>query len=195
MRRLVPVLSLVGACTLGGCLAATRTGQGPAPPPPVSVPEPAPPETETVVVPAPVSPAAPAIDVAALLPPPVPTETEAKRLLTRAERLVREGQAQAARDVYANLIRNHRADPDRAQALYDLGRLLVDPNAGVRDYRAALAAFDRLVAEYPESRWDGDARAWRATLAELLARESEAARLKEDLRKLKRIDLELERRR
>ena len=92
-------------------------------------------------------------------------------------------------------MRHYREDPARARALYELGRLLVDPASAARDYRAAYLAFERLVAEYPESRWAAEARAWRAALGELLAREGEASRLREDLRRLKRLDLELEKRR
>jgi hypothetical protein len=121
--------------------------------------------------------------------------TEAARLIAQAEGLARDGQPQAARETYQLVVRHYREDPARAHALYELGRLLVDPSSAARDYRAAYLAFDRLTVEYPESRWTGEARAWRAALGELLAREGEASRLKEDLRRLKRMDLELEKRR
>ena len=51
------------------------------------------------------------------------------------------------------------------------------------------------MTEYPQSRWEGEARAWRALLGDLLAREAETARLKTQLEHLRRTDLELERRR
>ena len=57
-------------------------------------------------------------------------------------------------------------------------RLQVDPTSGFRNYRAAHATFSRLLTDFPKSRWEADARAWRATLSDLLAREEEAARLK-----------------
>lgn len=127
---------------------------------------------------------------------------EAARLVARADELARDGQPSAARDLYERVVGEPARDAVHARALYGLARLYVDPSSGLRDYRAAQVAFERLLAEYGKGEWEADARAWRATLAELLAREAEAARLKDeatklraDLERLKRIDLNLERRR
>ena len=107
-------------------------------------------------------------------------------------------------------------DALHARALYNLARLYVDPSSGLRDYRAAKLAFERLLTAYPRGEWESDARAWQAALVELVAREaelaarqaeltmreaetlrlrSEAAKLGADLQRLKRIELNLERRR
>ena len=107
-------------------------------------------------------------------------------------------------------------DALHARALYNLARLYVDPSSGLRDYRAAKLAFERLLTGYPRGEWESDARAWQAALVELVAREaelaarqaeltmreaetlrlrSEAAKLGADLQRLKRIELNLERRR
>jgi hypothetical protein len=105
--------------------------------------------------------------------------------------------------------REHAGTPAGASALYGLGRLHADPTGGLRNYRAAQRAFARLLAEYPQSRWEAEARTWQAVLGDLLAREAEAARLKEDaarlkeetvrlkaqIERLRRTDLDLERRR
>jgi outer membrane protein assembly factor BamD (BamD/ComL family) len=53
--------------------------------------------------------------------------------------------------------------------------------SGFQNYRAAHEAFSRLLTDFPKSRWGADARAWRATLSDLLAREEEAIRLKVQL--------------
>ncbi len=88
-------------------------------------------------------------------------------------------------------------------------RLQTDPASGFRNDRAAHAAFSRLLTDFPKSRWGADARAWRATLGDLLAREEEATHLKlqlqsheeealglkAQLQQLRRVDLDLERRR
>jgi hypothetical protein len=74
-------------------------------------------------------------------------------------------------------------DPAAAQALYRLGILQADPTNPLRDYRAARATFTRLLAEYPRSPCDADARAWQATLTDLLLREDESHRVGQRLRK------------
>jgi len=66
--------------------------------------------------------------------------------------------------------------PDPAETLYQLGLLQADPTSGLRDYRAARATFTRLLSEYPRSRWEAEARAWQATLTDLLVREDAARR-------------------
>ena len=158
------------------------------------------------------------------------TRSEVAQLVGRADELVREGQPSAARDLYARIAAEAPRDAVHARALHSLARLYVDPASGFRDYRAAQLAFGRLLTEYPKGEWESEARAWQATLAELVARkaelvareaelvtreaelvtreaelvtrEAEAARLKTeaaklgaDLQRLKRIDMNLERRR
>jgi hypothetical protein len=119
----------------------------------------------------------------------------AARLIAQADDLVERGQAQAAGALYERVVREHPEDPAGATALYGLGRLQADPGSRLRNYRAAHAAFSRLLTEYPHSRWDGEARAWRAVLRDLLAREDESARLKSQIERLRQTDLDLERRR
>jgi tetratricopeptide (TPR) repeat protein len=73
---------------------------------------------------------------------------------------------------------------ERAEALYRLGLLQADPTSGLRDYRAARDTFTRLLSEYPRSRWDAEARAWQATLTDLLVREDEARRYSQRVQRL-----------
>src|SRR4029077_19268425 len=73
---------------------------------------------------------------------------------------------------------------ERAEALYRLGLLQADPPSGLRDYRAARDTFTRLLSEYPRSRWDAEARAWQATLTDLLVREDEARRYSQRVQRL-----------
>jgi tetratricopeptide (TPR) repeat protein len=107
--------------------------------------------------------------------------------------LARGGKPLAARDLYERVVRDYPDDPARAGALFGLGLLYADPTGPLRDYRGSYATFGRLLAEHPRSRWDADARLWRATLQELLAREEETARLRSQLQRLKRIEVELDR--
>lgn len=157
------------------------------------------------------------------VPSSVRGPSEAERLVARADALAGTGWEHAARALYERVVREYPGDPASASALYSLGRLQADPASGFRNYRAAHAAFSRLLTDFPKSRWEADARAWRATLSDLLAREEEAtwlrgqlqwreeeARrlkvqlqsreeeafgLRAQLQQLRRVDLELERRR
>ncbi|HYB69490.1 MAG TPA: hypothetical protein VEH80_02400 [Candidatus Bathyarchaeia archaeon] len=111
------------------------------------------------------------------------------------------------RAVSAASARSRRAA--EAEALYQLGVAQADPISPLRDYRAARATFTQFVAEFPQSAHTVEARAWQATLTDLLAREDEARRaalrvkhLEEDSKRtkanldwLKQTDLEQERRR
>jgi outer membrane protein assembly factor BamD (BamD/ComL family) len=107
--------------------------------------------------------------------------SEADQLVARADALVAKGWDHAARALYERVVREYPGDPAAAPALYSLGRLQVDPTSALRSYRAAHATFSQLLTEFPRSRWEADARAWRATLGDLLAREEEAARLKQQV--------------
>lgn len=126
----------------------------------------------------------------------------AGQLIAHADDLARRGQTRAALAAYERVLHEHPGDPAGASALYGLGRLQADPAGGLRNYRAAQRTFSRLLADYPESRWEAEARTWQAVLGDLLAREAEAARLKEEavrlrtqIEQLRRTDLDLERRR
>jgi len=126
----------------------------------------------------------------------------AGELIAHADDLARRGQTRAALAAYERVLREHPGDPAGAAALYGLGRLQADPAGGLRNYRAAQRTFSRLLADYPESPWEAEARTWQAVLGDLLAREAEAARLKEEavrlrtqIEQLRRTDLDLERRR
>lgn len=130
-------------------------------------------------------------------------------LVARADGLARAGDGRAAEYLYQRVVRESPGDPAAADALYRLGRLEADPTGGVRNYRAALAAFSQLLAEHPESRWAPEAQAWQALLSDLLTREDEIARtqmrlrgreeemarLRLQLQQLRSVDLDLERRR
>jgi len=174
MRRLAVVLSLgalCGGCATAGELTSKPKESRPAPPPPMVAP---------------------------------------------ADELLRRVHPLAALDLFTRIVAEPERDAAHARALFGLARLYTDPSSGLRDYRAALIAFDRLLKEYPTGEWEADARAWQAALTNLAAREvelearegelsvreaevarlrSEAARLGTDLQRLKKIDLNLERKR
>ena len=112
------------------------------------------------------------------LPSSASEPSEAEQLVARADALAGTGWDHSARALYERVVREYPGDPAAAPALYNLGRLQVDPTSGFRNYRAAHATFSRLLTDFPTSRWEGEARAWRATLSDLQIREEEATRLK-----------------
>ena len=123
----------------------------------------------------------------------LPARSEAAQLVVRAGELAHDGKPLAARDLYERVVRDYPGDPARASALYGLGQLQCDPASPFRDYRTSYTTFGRLLVEYPRSTYEADAKLWRATLNELLSREEEMARLRSQLQRLKRIEVELER--
>jgi len=126
---------------------------------------------------------------------PLTEGVQARRALGQADGLAREGNHAGARELYEQVIREHPSSSWAARALFGLARLLVTPDSPIRDYWQAHLYFGRLLVEYPESPRAGEARAWREALGQLLAREEEAARIRHDLERLKKIDKELETRR
>lgn len=123
---------------------------------------------------------------------PVTDWVQVWQLLNRADTLARNGDHAGARALYEQVIQDYPGSPLTPQALFRLARLEVTPDSPLRNYRQAHAHFDRLVKEYPDSAYAADARAWRETLGQLLAREQEAARIRQDMERLKGVELHLE---
>jgi tetratricopeptide (TPR) repeat protein len=113
-------------------------------------------------------------------------------MVARADECAQDGKPQAARELYDRVVREYPDEPVRAGALFGLGLLYADPSSSLRDYRAAYASFGRILAEHPRSRWEANARLWRAMLHELFVREDEAVRLRGQLQRLKRIEVDLD---
>jgi TolA-binding protein len=114
------------------------------------------------------------------------------RDVARAANLAAEGRPREARDLYETVIRDHPKEPAAADALYGLAILEVEPKSPIRDYPAARAKFQRLLTEHPDSPHAAEARAWRAALGEIERCSADAARLRQDMERLKRLDLEQE---
>lgn len=114
------------------------------------------------------------------------------QLVNRADGLAQDGDHAGARVLYEQVVQEYPTSPWAPTALFRLARLEVSPGSPVRNYRQAHEHFDRLVKDYPDSQYDADARAWRDTLGQLLAREQEAARIRQDMERLKRVEIRLE---
>jgi TolA-binding protein len=112
-------------------------------------------------------------------------------LVARASELAARGQREEALALYHRVVRDYPGDPAAAAALHGLGRLLVE----ARSYRAAYAAYSSLATDHPRSRWASEAWLWRTVLGDLLTSQGETARLKTQIDRLRRTDLDLEQRR
>ena len=129
-----------------------------------------------------------------LMKPP-PEGDDPTRLVARADELARNGSSAEARTLYRQIVRDHSQTPAAADALWGLGQLYVDPDSKLRDYGSAHVAFGRLVNEHPDSPHVAAARAWYAALGELMRTQEDANRMKNDIERLKQLDMEQERRR
>jgi hypothetical protein len=114
--------------------------------------------------------------------------SEAERRVGEGEARLAAGQPGPAAQAFAAALSLDLPPAARSRALYGLAQATVLGSAGPRDYRRALGHLDRLLREHPGSAEAVDARAWRTVLAGYLART-------EELERLKRIDVESERRR
>lgn len=142
-------------------------------------------------------PSTPASAVAGPPAPPPPRGpdirvADAVFLVSRANEFARDGMPLAARDLYERVIRDYPEHPVRAGALFGLGQLQADDSSPLRDYRVAYLTFGRVLVEHPRSRWESEARLWRGVLNELLTRDDEAHRLRVQLQKLRRIEVDLD---
>jgi tetratricopeptide (TPR) repeat protein len=115
------------------------------------------------------------------------------RAVARADRLAGEGKWDEAHTLYEQVLKDDPDDATAAQALCGLGRLAVAPGPH-QDYRVARVTFERVIADHPRSPWVWEASAWRALLKDLERRDAENAKLRGDLEKLKRLDMETEHR-
>ena len=134
--------------------------------------------------------------------------------LDDAEAMMRVGRYAEARGMYVAVLADRGEPTEADRALLGLARLALDPRNPDGDERQAAACLDRLLAEYPESRWAPEARTWRSLLAsvERLQRDvrrqqqelkrlrrdvrheqQETARLRQERERLRQMDLELER--
>jgi len=127
-------------------------------------------------------------------PNAAPPPDDTGRLVRLAEMQVRAGAHAEAARTFEEVTRNpSSAFADRA--LLGLTRVLCNSEYAGRDYRQAHLVVDRLVREYPDSPYAGEARAWRDLLVAYLALEQEfERRTREELGRLERLGLELERR-
>jgi len=126
---------------------------------------------------------------------------QAATLIGRAEARAQAGQYAEAEQAYREaLAKSAGAAGTADHALLGLGRLYAHPANPRRDFARAAEQYDRLLAEYPGSRWTAEARAARDLLATVLVQQrrlaeerQEIERLRRDLDRLREIETDLAR--
>lgn len=121
-----------------------------------------------------------------------PVPSEAAGLVARADELA-SADPRAARSAYQQVLRDFPNTPEVPRALYGLARLEVNPRSPIYDYGSARVLFDRLLRTDPAGPYASAARAWRAVLGRLEKCETYSAKLADDLDRLKKLDMDIER--
>lgn len=80
-------------------------------------------------------------------------------------------------------------------AQYFLAYTLVYYANKERDYEKGLAEFRRLLVKYPKSYWIKDAKNWAFQIEEMLSLKGENEKLKKDIKRLMKTDIEMEKKR
>lgn len=143
---------------------------------------------------------------APVMHPPKPEPSQ--QLLAQARDSVANGRYAEARSHYLEILENYPDSPAAFQARWGMAWIRVDPKSPLRDYAAARINFDRLVADYGADGgdWRAWAEAWRGVLARLAAAEAEGetlrdrqkaleneiVSLKQDLDRLRALEMDLE---
>jgi tetratricopeptide (TPR) repeat protein len=112
-----------------------------------------------------------------LAPPP----DDSDRMVRLADACVEAGDYREALRLLTAVASLSPASPFQDRALFGLGRLLVQPGHGIRDYWQAYAAFDRLTREHADSPYADEARAWRDVLVGYLSQSRELEQRAQEL--------------
>ena len=124
---------------------------------------------------------------------------QSQNRLDRAEQLLRKGDFAGALKADKAIIENLPECSPGDQALFHMGMIWAHPENPEKDYNKALACFQQLVGNFPESHLRGEAMVWIGTLKELIsyedrfqALEKKMSDLKKQLNSLKEIDIQTE---
>ncbi len=127
--------------------------------------------------------------------------------LKQGERLLAGGDYRGALKAYRkvldrNLQPGSPAKPGTDQALFYIGAIYAAPKNSERDYQKALDSFQKLIREFPQSRYRSEAERSVLLLREIMSREKRLKMLKkqidsleDQIEKMKEIDLDIEEKR
>jgi len=91
---------------------------------------------------------------------------EAKEHLMYAQKLLAQGDYQAALEENQKVITLAHKSPPSDEALYNSGLIYAYPDNPDRDYDKSAAFLNRVVSEYPQSAWAESARVWARVIGE-----------------------------
>lgn len=189
----IALAALPAALLLAGCLGRKAQPQPPAAPPAAEAaparPEPPAEPPPTVTLNPPPNPAPPVVvRPASPKEPPVLLEAEDKFAIRNYRGAIRD---------YEKFLENHPGHKDRPQAIFHLGLAYALSGPSTRNQRKAMEQFRDLAREFADSPYAAAAEYILGLLAEVerLRSESEAKeetlkRLREELERIKKIDME-----
>ncbi len=124
-----------------------------------------------------------AVDRSPLLQRLWPQQDEARQHLVQADRLVAQGDYEAALEENQKVLSLSPDGPPADQALYNMGLIYAHPGNPKRDYVKSIAFLDRLIKDYAQSPQLEQAKVWAGVL-----RESEE--LRRELRRVAKVRTE-----
>ena len=105
--------------------------------------------------------------------------------MLRGDALGAAGRYPEAAEVYAKVSESGATDELRARALFELARLASESGNPERDARRTSEYLDRLVREYPSTRWAAYARSWNEALREVRKAREESVRAEQEVLSLR----------
>lgn len=114
---------------------------------------------------------------------------ELRETLNAGQTLFVQGDYSGSQKAFQSVIALAQDQPPADVATYHLGLIYVSPKNPNRDRHKALGLFDRLIAQYPDSRWTEEAKIWVGVLNEAEESTQEIEKSKQVIEK-SRDDLE-----
>ncbi len=126
-------------------------------------------------------------------------EAEARQHLARAQRLLAQGDYEAALEENQKVLSLAANGPPRGEALFNIGLIYAHPGNPKRDYAKSISFIKRLIKEYPQSLYSERAKIWAQIIQESESAKRVAATLTQENDKLKhmieesrKVDVEIE---
>ena len=112
---------------------------------------------------------------------------EPRQHLVQAQKLLVRGDYETALKENQKALSLSANNPPRDEALYNMALIYADPGNPKRDSVKSIATFKRLIKEYPQSAWTGQARIWLQVIQEGENAKRVAATVTQENDKLKRV--------